>query len=317
MSIPARFAIVGPTASGKTALALELAARLPGTELVSVDAIAVYQGLDVGTDKPDAAARAATRWHLLDVAPPAEEFSASRFAELARVALADIAARGVRAGLVGGTGLYHRTVIDDLAMPRRYPEVAARLEEEADEPGGLALLYARLGELDPVARTRIEPANRRRIVRALEVTIGSGRPFSASGPGLTSYPTSPVVQIGLALERPELDRRIAERLALQFDRGFLDEVRALAANPDGLSRTVRQAIGYRELLEYLDHGGDLDDVRGEIFARTRRFARRQLAWFGRDPRVRWLDATRPDLLGAALGALEGTDVGRSDARMAT
>ena len=305
----APFAIVGPTASGKTALALDLATHLGDTELVSVDAIAVYRGLDIGAAKPSAGARTHTRWHLLDVAEPAEEFSASRFTVLARAAIDDIEGRGKRVGLVGGTGLYHRAVIDDLDMPGRYPEVASRLEAEAAAPGGLAALYARLGRLDPLAQSRIEPNNLRRIVRALEVTEGSGRPFSASGPGLGAYPDRAWCQVGLSLERAELDRRIEARLDHQLASGFLEEVKALAAATGGLSRTARQALGYRELLAHLEEGLGLDAARELILSRTRSFARRQQAWFRRDPRITWLDATRPDLLIAALALVLGEGSG--------
>ncbi|HVB06870.1 MAG TPA: tRNA (adenosine(37)-N6)-dimethylallyltransferase MiaA [Acidimicrobiales bacterium] len=308
MSIPSSFAIVGPTASGKSALAQQLALDLGSVELVSVDAIAVYRGLDIGSDKPDAAARAAVAWHLLDVAELDEEFSASAFAALARAARSEIAGRAARAGLVGGSGLYQRALVDELAMPPRYPEVAALLEAEADA-SGLAPLYARLQDLDPLAAGRIEAGNRRRIVRALEVTLGSGRPFSAAGPGLERYPPSPVLQIGLAVERPELDRRIEARLDRQLAAGFLEEVRELSGRPGGLSRTVRQALGYRELLAHLDTGGDLASVRAEILRRTRRFARRQQSWFGRDPRVHWLDATAPDLRERARALLAEAGAG--------
>jgi len=308
VSIPSSFAIVGPTASGKSALAQQLALDLGSVELVSVDAIAVYRGLDIGSDKPDAAARAAVAWHLLDVAELDEEFSASAFAALARAARSEIAGRAARAGLVGGSGLYQRALVDELAMPPRYPEVAALLEAEADA-SGLAPLYARLQDLDPLAAGRIEAGNRRRIVRALEVTLGSGRPFSAAGPGLERYPPSPVLQIGLAVERPELDRRIEARLDRQLAAGFLEEVRELSGRPGGLSRTVRQALGYRELLAHLDTGGDLASVRAEILRRTRRFARRQQSWFGRDPRVHWLDATAPDLRERARALLAEAGAG--------
>lgn len=299
---PRHLAIVGPTASGKTALAVALAREHGGVELVSVDAMAVYRGLDIGTAKPTAGERAGVTWHLLDLVEPGQEFSVADFQAAGRASIAGIEARRHVAVLVGGTGLYHRALLDDLALPGRYPAVAAQLEHDADA-GGLARLYERLGALDPLAASRIEPGNRRRIVRALEVTIGSGRPFSSYGPGLAAYGATRFVQAGLALERGELDRRIAARLEKQLARGFLDEVRLLAARPGGLARTARQALGYRELLAHLEGATSLHEAVAATLRRTRAFARRQERWFRRDPRVQWLDAAQPDMLPAVVDLL--------------
>ena len=292
-------ALVGATASGKSALALELARRNPDFEVVSVDAMQVYRGMDIGTAKPTRAERAEIPHHLLDVADPDEDFSVARFQSAARRALAEIEAHGRRAVLVGGTGLYVRAVVDDLTLPGRYPEARAEVEAEHDT----SALYRRLGQLDPVAAGRMEPSNRRRLIRALEVTIGSGRPFSSFGPGLTAYPPTPVTQVGLHVDPELLDARIAARLRMMLDAGFLDEVRRLAARPAGLSRTARQALGYRELLASVEGGMPLEEAVAETLRRTRRFARRQLRWFRRDPRIRWHDAGNnslalvPDILG--------------------
>ena len=224
---PPRAVIVGPTGTGKTALALDLARLAPERyELVSVDAMAVYRDLDIGTAKPTPAERAAAPWHLIDIVDPSEEFSVAAFQAEARRVLSGIDARGHLALLVGGTGLYHRAVVDGLEIPGRFPREAAELEQLADRPGGLAELFGRLSELDPVAASRVEPGNRRRIVRALEVTLGSGRPFSSFGPGLLSYRSTSSTVVGLELDRSELDRRLAERFEDQLARGFLDEVRA-------------------------------------------------------------------------------------------
>lgn len=288
MTAPAagHLAIVGPTAVGKSALALALARRDPTIELVSVDAMQVYRGMDVGTAKPSAAEQADVPHHLIDVADPSEDFSVARFQGAARGALAAIEARGHRGVLVGGAGLYVRALVDDLTLPGRYPE--ARDEAEA-EPDTLAL-HHRLAELDPVAAARMEPTNRRRLVRALEVTLGSGRPFSSFGPGLDAYPPSPIAQIGLRPPLERLDQRIDERLDAMVAAGFLDEVRHLVARPAGLSRTARQALGYRELLAHLAGRCSLDEAVDEAKLRTRRFARRQLRWFRRDPRISWHEA---------------------------
>ena len=286
-------ALLGATASGKSAVALAVARRRGDCEIVSVDSMCVYRGMDIGTSKPDAAARAAVPHHLLDLVDPDEEFALTQFQEAARAAMEAIAARGRHALLVGGTGLYLRAVVDDLDIPGRYPDVAASLEAELD--GGRARtaeLHARLAALDPLGASRMEPTNRRRVVRALEVTLGSGRPFSAFGPGLEAYPASGVAQVGLALGPEETERRIAERFAAMVDAGLIDEVRALAARPAGMSRTARQALGYRELLAHVEEGRPLDDCLDEAVRRTRQYARRQASWFRRDPRVRWARSER-------------------------
>ncbi len=278
-------ALVGPTASGKSAVALELARRAPGVELVSVDAMQVYRGMDVGTAKPTPAEQAAVRHHLLDLAEPTAAFSVAEWRAAADRALDDIAGRGGRALLVGGTGLYLRALVDDLDLPGRWPEVRAELEEEPDT----AALHARLAEADPVAAARMAPSNRRRVVRALEVTLGSGRPFSSFGPGLAAYPPVPVLQVGLRPPLDVLDRRIADRVAAMADAGLVDEVRRLLAAPGGLGPTAGQALGYREVAAALEAGTSVDEALDETVRRTRTFARRQLRWFRRDPRIAWDD----------------------------
>jgi tRNA dimethylallyltransferase len=279
-------AIVGTTASGKSALALELARRDPSIEIVSVDSMQVYRGMDIGTAKPTPAERAEVPHHLIDVVDPWEDFTVAWFAREARRAVAEITARGHRALLVGGTGLYLRAVVDDLQVPGRYPEVRAALEADPDTVG----LHRRLRELDPVAAGRMEPTNRRRVIRALEVTLGSGRPFSSYGPGLDVYPPSRFHLVGVRLPHEVVARRIAARYEQQMAAGFLDEVRRLLAHPRGMSRTARQALGYRELIAHLEGEMSLDEALELAVRRTRRFARRQASWFRRDPRIRWLDA---------------------------
>jgi len=286
-------ALLGATASGKSAVALAVARRRGDCEIVSVDSMCVYRHMDIGTSKPDAAARASVPHHLLDLVDPDEEFTLTQFQEAARAAMEAIAARGRHALLVGGTGLYLRAVVDDLDIPGRYPDVAADLEAELD--GGRARtaeLHARLAALDPLGASRMEPTNRRRVVRALEVTLGSGRPFSAFGPGLEAYPTSGVAQVGLARGPADTDRRIAARFAAMVDAGLVDEVRMLAARPAGISRTARQALGYREILAHVEEGRPLEDCLDEAVRRTRQYARRQVSWFRRDPRVRWAGSER-------------------------
>jgi tRNA dimethylallyltransferase len=282
-------ALVGVTASGKSAAALALAMRRGDTDLVSVDSMCVYRGMDIGTSKPDAAARAAVPHHLLDLVDPDQDFAVTDFQAAARRALEDIAGRGRHAVLVGGTGLYLRSVVDHLEIPGRFPEVAAALEAELDDGRAQpADFHARLTELDPVAASRMEPTNRRRVVRALEVTLGAGRPFSDFGPGLEAYPADGIAQIGIHVDPREVDRRIEDRFAAMVAAGLLEEVRALAARPGGMSRTARQALGYKELLAHVEDGVPLEDCLEEAVRRTRQFARRQAAWFRRDPRIRWV-----------------------------
>jgi len=284
--LTAPLAIVGPTATGKSALALAVARVLGDVELVSADAMQVYRGMDVGTAKPTPAERAEVAHHLVDVADPADDFSLARFIELGRAALADIERRGRRAIVVGGTGLYVRGLVDAFDVPGQWPDVRAALEADPDTAG----LHARLATLDPTAAGRMEPTNRRRVVRALEVTLGAGRPFSSFGPGLGAYPPVATRQLGLQLPWPVLDERIERRVRQMMDAGLLDEVRRLAAGPGGLSRTARQALGYRELLEHVERGASVDGCVDAIVVRTRQFARRQMRWFRRDMRIRWLDA---------------------------
>ena len=293
--------MVGPTASGKSQVAMALARGGP-VEIVSVDSMQVYRGMDIGTAKPTPPERAEVRHHLVDVADPSEEYSVSRFQSDARAALDDVAGRGARALLVGGTGLYLRAVVDQLEIPGQWPEVRAVLEEEADRCG-VPALHARLEVLDPPAAGRMLATNRRRVVRALEVCIGSGRPFSSFGPGLEAYPPAPMRIFGLDVERAELDGRITRRYERQMAAGFLDEVAGLAARPAGLSRTARQALGYRELLAHLDGRLGPEEAVAEAVRRTRSFARRQQAWFRRDPRIEWVPAGGPDGAAKAVAAI--------------
>jgi tRNA dimethylallyltransferase len=298
-------ALLGVTASGKSEAAFGLARRRGDIEIVSVDSMCVYRGMDIGTSKPSRAQQAEVPHHLLDLVDPDEEFTVSQFQQAAHRALEAIAARGHHALLVGGTGLYLRAVVDDLRFPGRYPAVREALECELGEGRAeVPELHARLAVLDPVAAARMEPSNERRVVRALEVTLGSGRPFSTFGPGLEAYPISPVTMVGLTVPTEEVDRRIAERFGRWMEEGLLDEVRALAARPGGISPTARQALGYRELLAHVEEGAPLDACVGEAVRRTRSFARRQASWFRRDPRIRWTDAgvDPADLLDRALAA---------------
>jgi tRNA dimethylallyltransferase len=284
--------IVGPTASGKSKLAISLARQLGSCQIISADAMAVYRGMDIGTAKPTAAERAEMPHHLIDVVEPTEDFGMAQFQEQAQVALTDIEGSGDRPIVVGGTGLYVRSIVDNFEAPPRFPAVVVELEREIRT----SKLFERLVELDPQAATKMEPTNRRRIVRALEVTVGSGRPFSSFGPGVDAYPPTRFVQIGLEIDREVMDQAISDRYDRQMTAGFLQEVAQLPP----LSKTAGQALGYRELLLHIGGELSLDAALEEATSRTRRFARRQQRWFRRDPRIRWLDAQSPTLLDDAV-----------------
>ncbi|MFZ9015771.1 MAG: tRNA (adenosine(37)-N6)-dimethylallyltransferase MiaA [Ilumatobacteraceae bacterium] len=284
---PVRVAVVGPTASGKSAVAMAAARALGDVELISVDSMQVYRGMDIGTATPTPAERAEIRHHLLDLVDPSDEFTVAEFQRLYAEALADIAERSRRAILVGGTGLYHRAVIDGLDLPGEWPDLRRRLECEADEHGP-EVLHARLAALDASAAARMEPTNVRRIVRALEVVEGSGRRFSSYGPGLDAYPPSPVTQIGVRWERAVLADRVERRVESMIADGLVDEVAAILADR-GLSRSAGQALGYKEIVSHLEGRIGLDEAVDRIIVRTRQFAVRQLRWFGRDPRIVWVD----------------------------
>jgi tRNA dimethylallyltransferase len=288
---------VGPTASGKSTLGVLAALELGDVEIVTADSMQVYCGMDIGTAKPGLAERAGIPHHLIDVADPSEDWDVARFVAEASRVVQDVASRGKRALFVGGTGLYLHALVDGFAVPGRWPEVVAELEETADT----GALYRRLETLDPEAAERVEPGNRRRVVRALEVVIGSGRPFSSYGPGVAAFPSTNWRLAGVWLPRQVVAARIEARFTAMLEAGFVGEVRALAARQDGLSRTARQALGYRELLGHVEDGGDLGPAVELAVARTRRFARRQRMWWRRDPRVRWFGSPENPL--AILPAL--------------
>jgi tRNA dimethylallyltransferase len=283
---PPRVAVLGPTASGKSAVAMAAARRVVGVELVCVDAMQVYRGMDIGTAKPTPAEQAEVRHHLIDIVDPGVEFTVAEFRAAALAVLEDIARRDGHALVVAGTGLYHRVVIDDIELPGQWPDIRAELDQDAEHLGAPAL-HARLATLDPVAAGRMEPTNTRRVVRALEVCVGSGRAFSSFGPGLDVYPPTPVAQLGLRWSRAVLAQRIEQRVQTMIDAGLVDEVAALLERP--ISRTARQALGYKELIEHLEGRCTLDAAVAAIVTGSRQLAVRQERWFRRDPRVRWID----------------------------
>jgi tRNA dimethylallyltransferase len=285
---PPLLALVGPTAAGKTEAGIAVAERL-GAEIVSVDSMLVYRGMDVGTAKPTPEQRARVPHHLLDVAEPSEPFSVARYQGLAREAAAGIRSRRRRVLLVGGSALYERAVVDDLDFPGTDPDTRRDLEAEAAVVGS-AGLHERLAASDPAAAAKIEPDNVRRTVRALEVAELTGQPFSSFAGGWDAYEPDRVRAAGISMPAPVLRTRIEDRIAEMLERGWLDEVRGLVERGFGAWLTSGQAIGYAELARHLAGELTLDAAIAGTVKRTRALARRQLAFFRRDPRIRWFEA---------------------------
>jgi len=295
-------AVVGPTATGKSDLAVALAQRLDG-EIVNADSMQLYVGMDIGTAKLPEAERKGVPHHLLDVWPITKSAAVAEYQQLARAAIDDITARGRLPVLVGGSGLYLRGALDDLEFPGEAPEIRARLTAELEQVGA-EMLHRRLAALDPVAAEAILPTNGRRIVRALEVIELTGQPFVARMPAFESI--YDLVQLGL--DRADLDERVEQRVHRMMEQGLREEVVRLL--PAGLreSPTAGKALGYAQLLRCLDDTGrvvrDLDVAVADTVRGTLRFVRRQRSWFGRDPRIRWLDAARDGLLERGVSTLE-------------
>ena len=289
-------AIVGPTAAGKSALSIALAHELGG-EVVNADSMQLYRGMDIGTAKLTPAEREGVPHHLLDIWEVTEPASVAEYQRLARAAIDDILARGRVPLLVGGSGLYVRAVLDEFEFPGTDPQLRARLEAELAAVGP-ARLHERLRAVDPAAAARILPSNGRRIVRALEVIELTGRPFAAALP--KPRPVYDAVQIGVDLDTGTLDERIAARVDRMWAAGLVEETRALVARGLRAGRTASRALGYQQVLRFLD--GEITEAEAykETIRATRRFVRRQRSWFRRDPRIIWLDGAQPDLVTAAL-----------------
>jgi tRNA dimethylallyltransferase len=285
---PPLLALVGPTAAGKSEAGITVAEYL-GAEIVSVDSMLVYRGMDVGTAKPIAEQRTGIPHHLLDVAEPSEPFSVARYQELAREAVGGIRSRGHRVLLVGGSALYERAVVDDLDFPGTDAVTREGLEAQAAVVGA-AGLHERLAASDPPAAAKIDPGNVRRTVRALEVAELTGRPFSSFAEGWDVYEPHRVRAAGISMPAPVLKTRIEARVAEMLERGWLDEVRGLIERGFGAWLTSAQAIGYAELARHLAGELSLDAAIAGTVKRTRALARRQLAFFRRDPRIRWFEA---------------------------
>jgi tRNA dimethylallyltransferase len=283
-------ALVGPTASGKTEAGIAVAEAV-GAEIVSVDSMLVYRGMDVGTAKPSLAQRERVPHHLLDVADPSEPFSVATFQALARDAIEGIRARGHAVLLVGGSGLYLRAVVDELEFPGTDPGTRAELETLATVLGP-ERLHGYLAELDPVAADRIEPENVRRTVRALEVAAVTGAPFSSFAEAWERFPVDRIRATGIEIPRAELVERIEARVHGMVEAGVLEETRGLVARGLGGWLTASQAIGYAEFARHLDGELSLEEAVAGTVNRTKELARRQMVWFRRDPRITWFHAGR-------------------------
>ncbi|GAA4768207.1 tRNA (adenosine(37)-N6)-dimethylallyltransferase MiaA [Actinomycetospora chibensis] len=285
-------ALVGPTATGKSDLALDLAAALDrrgaGAEVVNADAMQLYRGMDVGTAKLPPAQRRGVPHHLLDVLDVTDTATVAAYQRDARAAVDAVRERGRIPLVVGGSGLYVQAVLDDLRFPGTDPALRARLDAELATVGPAAM-HARLADRDPDAARGILASNGRRIVRALEVVELTGLPFAASLPR-PGAPRHDALLVGLDRETAVLDERIEVRVDGMLAAGLVDEVRALAARGLRDGPTASRAVGYREVLEHLDGTIDLDEARRRTIVATRRLVRRQRSWFRRDERITWLDA---------------------------
>jgi tRNA dimethylallyltransferase len=300
--------LVGPTAVGKSRLAVALAQhyRTAGrpAEVVNADSMLVYQGMDIGTAKPTLTDRAAVVHHLIDIFDVRRSATVAEFQAMARRVIADCEARGVVPIVVGGSALYIRAIVDDFQFPGTDPEVRARWESELEVLGPEGL-HRQLAERDPAAASLMQPGNSRRVVRALEVIELTGRPYAAQLPD-HRYVLPDVVQIGLDIDRPTLDARIEQRVEAMWRAGLVEEVRMLAARGLRGGLTASRALGYRQVLKFL--GGDITEEQAfeQTVTATRKFARRQDAWFRKDPRISWLPYDHPGLVAAAY-AIAGPD----------
>ncbi|NBU31219.1 MAG: tRNA (adenosine(37)-N6)-dimethylallyltransferase MiaA [Actinobacteria bacterium] len=304
---PLVISIVGSTATGKSDLALDLAQRLGG-EIINADSMQIYRGMDIGTAKVPIEQRRGIPHHLLDLWDVTEPANVAAYQRLARQRIDEIHGRGLVAVVVGGSGLYVRSIFDDLDFPGTDAEVRARLHRELDSHG-VEFLYARLADLDAAAAAAILPTNARRIVRALEVIAITGQPFTATLP--TPVQVLPSIQIGLRRERATLDARIDSRVDDMWSQGLVSEVHGLiqAGLREGI--TARQALGYAQVLQLLDGAIDEQAAIEQTKSSTRKFARRQESWFKRDSTVVWLDAAAGDLVDQALAVCDASTVSSS------
>jgi len=288
-------AIVGPTAVGKTALSLEIAEKF-SAEIINADAMQIYKGMDIGTAKLPLSQRRGIVHHQIDVLDPSEEANVSQYQKQSREIINDLFSKNVQPILVGGSGLYVNSVLEDLEFPGTNLEVRAKYEEILDEKG-VEALFQMLKEIDPKAAENILPNNARKIVRALEVNEITGKAFNAKLP--EPSPIFSDVRIALDMPRDLLDQRIIDRVHQMFEDGFVDEVKSIEKNLR-LGKTAFRALGYSQVLSLLSGEISEDEAITLTINATKKFARRQLSWFRRDPLIHWLDATSPDLFAQSL-----------------
>lgn len=300
-------AVVGPTATGKSDLAVEIAHRLGGSEraeIINADAYQLYRGMDIGTAKVSVEEQRGIPHHLLELLDPLEDSSVAHFQQESRAALEDIYSRGKRPIVVGGSGLYVRAMLDDMNFPGTDPDIRAALEER-ERAEGTRSLFNELMSKDPAAAASIDIRNGRRIIRALEVIALTGQPYSANLPK-QEY-VRPALTIGLDFDRAALDERVAVRVEKMVTHGLLDEVAGLAEQ--GLGSTAERAVGYAEVLAHFRGELSLEEATEQIIANTRRLTRKQMGWFGRDPRIVWLDGAAIDVADQAMEVISKHDQG--------
>ena len=296
--------VCGATATGKSDLAIALAQQFNG-EIINADSMQIYRGMDIGTAKLNVSQRQGIPHHLLDVLNVDQDSTVAWYQSTARAAVTDIESRGKRAIVVGGTGLYIKSILDELNFPDTDPAVRASLEKEL-ESIGLNALFERLEKLDPAAAIAIDRANARRVIRALEVIEITGKPFTANLPREVSTRFPDAVQLGLVMDRPTLDERISARVDRMWEQGFLTEVDGLLEAGITNGRTAQLALGYSQLIAFRKGVITQDQAREETKRATRQYARRQETWFSRDERIKWISTSEPRFE-SALAHLEKLD----------
>jgi tRNA dimethylallyltransferase len=309
---PPVLVLSGPTASGKSEMALAIA-RDCGAEIVSADSMQVYRHMDIGTAKPTSAEQAEVRHHLIDVCEPDRRFTVSDYQELARIAIADIHSRGRLPLIVGGTGFYIDALLQSFSLPAESEDIGLRSQlAERAESEGLGALYAELLRVDPESASRVHPNDQRRIIRALEVYHATGRPMSdLMRKGTPPYES---VMFALDVEREQLYQRINLRVDKQIADGLVGEVAWLLERYGDRLATARQAIGYKEIIEYLEERVGIEEALETLKRNTRRYAKRQLAWFRRYSQIEWLPATTLDERTASTARLRQAAAGILQAR---
>ena len=304
---PKVISIVGPTASGKTSLGIAIAKKFAErgvkAEIINADADQMYRYMDIGTAKATKEEQSEIKHHLIDIIDPEESMSVAKFQTLARQCIRDLQEKGIRPILVGGSGLYARAAVDDITFPGTDPNIRKALEDREKSQGAMAL-FEELQKLDPVAAKNMDPRNSRRTIRALEVIELTGKPYSATLPKYKYL--IDCVQIGLDLNREDLDARVELRTKMMREQGFVNEVKEIRSR---LGVTASRALGYKQIMDYLDGLCSEDDAFSDIAQKTKRLARKQMGWFGRDSRIHWVNALQPDVVDVSMKIINAADNG--------